>query len=214
MIGLLVRETDQRGSFCPKAKTARPLCNNTCRNLVGDLNDARRYCPKPDMLASSAARPQVKLWLKFSDEVAYNSVYAPTWMILNSKAMGGFTKEERQRLIDRIPQPERRKRWKRVSSGGFSEDELQSAADKMLLCFARCEQSLASGDFFVNGEFSLADIAMIPFVDRITNLRPEMFEGRSYPKLSLWYERMKSRTAFEMAFNFRDDPRANEMPNI
>jgi glutathione S-transferase len=159
-------------------------------------------------------RAQAKLWLKFSDEVAYNAVYAPTWMILSNKAMSGFTNEERQQLIDRIPQPERRKRWERVSSGGFSEEELQSAAGKMQLCLDRCEQSLASGDFFVNGEYSLADVAMIPFIDRITNLRPAIFEDGKYPKLMSWYERMKSRTAFDKAFNFRDDPRVNELPNI
>jgi glutathione S-transferase len=152
-------------------------------------------------------RAQVKLWLKFSDDVAYNAVYAPTWMILSSKAMSGFTDEERQRVIARIPQLERRKRW-------FSEAELQSAADKMLLCLKRCEQCLGSGDFLVNDEFSLADIAMIPFIDRITKLRPELFKNGHYPKLISWYDRMKSRGAFDHAFNFKDDPRATEMPNI
>jgi len=135
-------------------------------------------------------------------------------MILSRKAMSEFTNEERRRLIDRMPQPERRKRWERVPSGRFSEDELQSAADRISLCLERCEQSLVSGVFFVNGEFSLADIAMILFVDRITKLRPEIFDGRSYRKLSLWYDRIRSRAAFDKAFNLRDDPRASEMPNI
>ena len=160
------------------------------------------------------SRAQVKLWLKFSDDVAYNAVYAPTWMILSSKAMSGFTSEERQQVIARIPQSERRKRWERVSSGGFSEDELQAAADKMLLCMGRCEQSLVSGDFLVNGEFSLADVAMIPFIDRINNLRPEIFKGGNYPRVVSWYDRMKSRPAFDQAFNFKDDPRARELPNL
>jgi hypothetical protein len=42
MIEFLVRETDQSGSFWPNALIARQLCDNTCRNLVGDLDDARR----------------------------------------------------------------------------------------------------------------------------------------------------------------------------
>jgi glutathione S-transferase len=125
-----------------------------------------------------------------------------------------FTDEQRREIIARIPQPERRKRWEQVSSGGSSEDELQSAADKIQLCLDRCEQSLASGDFFVNGEFSLADIAMIPFIDRMTELRSEILDGRKHPKLASWYDRMKSRTAFDKAFNFSDDPRVNELPNM
>ena len=158
-------------------------------------------------------RAQVKLWLKFSDDVAYNAVYAATWMVLSSKAMSGLTNEQRQKVIARIPQSERRKRWESVSSGGF-EEELRSGVEKMMLCLDRCEQSLASGDFLVNGEFSLADVAMIPFIDRITKLRPEILGCGKYPKVMSWYDQMKSRPAFDQAFNFKDDPRAKELPNI
>jgi glutathione S-transferase len=188
----------------------RPIVESSI--IVEYLDDA--FPTRPLRPVEPYWRAQVRLWLKFSDDVAYNAVYAPTWMILSSKAMSGFTDEERQQVIARIPQPERRKRWEQVSSGGFSEDELQSAADKMLLCLDRSEQSLASGDFLVNGEFSLADIAMIPFIDRMTKLRPEIFDGGKYPKLVSWYDRMKSRTSFDKAFNFGDDPRVNELPNM
>jgi glutathione S-transferase len=159
-------------------------------------------------------RAQVKLWLKFSDDVAYNAVYAATWMVLSSKAMSGLTDEERRKIIARIPQPERRKRWESVSSGGLSEEELRSGVEKMLSCLGRCEHSLASGDFLVNDDFSLADIAIIPFIDRIAKLRPEILESGKYPRVISWYDRMKSRPAFERAFNFKDDPRVKELPNL
>lgn len=159
-------------------------------------------------------KSQVKLWLKFSDDVVYNAVYAATWMALSSKAMSGFTDEERRKIIARIPQSERRKRWESVSSGGFSEDELRSGVEKMILCLGRCEQSLASADFLVNGDFSLADIAMIPFIDRIAKLRPEILGSGKYPNVMSWHDRMKSRPAFDLAFNFKDDPRVSELPNI
>jgi hypothetical protein len=29
----------------------------------------------------------------------------------------------------------------------------------------------------------LADVAMIPFIDRINNLRPEIFKGGNYPRV-------------------------------
>jgi glutathione S-transferase len=44
-------------------------------------------------------RAQVKLWLKFSDDVAYNAVYAPTWMILSSKAMRGSRTNSDEKLL-------------------------------------------------------------------------------------------------------------------
>src|SRR5262245_51502856 len=180
--------------------------------IIEYLDDA---FPTPPLRPSDAYwKSQVKLWLKFSDDVAYNAIYAATWMVLSSKAMSGFTDEERQKIIARIPQSERRKRWENVSSGGFSEDELRSGVEKMILCLDRCEQSLASADFLVNGDFSLADIAMIPFIDRIAKLRPEILESGKYPNVMSWYDRMKSRPAFDLAFNFKDDPRVSELPNI
>jgi glutathione S-transferase len=74
----------------------------------------------------------------------------------------------------------------------------------MILCLGRCELSLASGDFLVNGDFSLADIAMIPFIDRIAKLRPEILESGKYPRVMSWYDRMKSWSAFDRAFNYAD----------
>jgi hypothetical protein len=42
MSGLLVRETDQYGSFLRKALIARQLWDNTCRNMVSRDAEARR----------------------------------------------------------------------------------------------------------------------------------------------------------------------------
>jgi hypothetical protein len=43
MIGLLLRETDQSGSFLRKASLARQLQGNSCRDMVsGDAEGRRR----------------------------------------------------------------------------------------------------------------------------------------------------------------------------
>jgi glutathione S-transferase len=35
-----------------------------------------------------------------------------------------------------------------------------------------------------------------------------------YPRLQGWYDRIQERPAFEKAFNFKDDPRAADLPNF
>lgn len=62
---------------------------------------------------------RMRLWLKFSDDVAYAAVYAPTWMILNRDAMKNLSVNEREELLSRIPQEDRRRRWADVSTNGF-----------------------------------------------------------------------------------------------
>lgn len=157
---------------------------------------------------------QMRLWLKFSDNVAYNAVYAPTWAVLSKRAAASFSEGNLQAVLERIPTKERRERWETVAREGFSEKEMQDAYDKMRQCFDRIEAALVQGPWLIGEVYSLADIAMIPFIDRIRNLRPEFLADEDYPRLIEWEHNMRARPAFDDAFNFRDDPRAAELPNM
>ncbi len=176
------------------------------------LEDAFPKVPlRPD---DAYGRARMRLWLKYSDDVAYQAVYAPTWMILNRDAMTGLSAAEREAVLARIPQEERRRRWRDVSTHGFSEEVLTSAVDKMRGCLSRVELALHEAHWLAGGACTLADFAMLPFIDRIRNLKPEFFACDAYPETSDWYARLKDRPAFAQALDFKDDPRAAEMINI
>ncbi len=160
------------------------------------------------------SRAQMRLWEKFSDEVAYKAVYVPTWQRLKPRAAAGLADGAISNTLARVPTHERRDRWQKMAQGGFSEEELTEAYDKMSVCLDRVEKSLASASWLAGESYSLADIAMIPFIDRIRNLRPELMPQSKYPNLWDWIERMRARPAFAKAFDFRDDPRAAELPNF
>ena len=160
------------------------------------------------------ARAQVREWLKFSDTIAYDAVYVPTWMILSAGAMRDLSKPERDALLARIPTTERRKRWEQVTSAGFDQAEIEAAYVKMRTCLERCEAALERSQWLGGDNYSLADIAIVPFVDRIGNLKPEFLASSLYPKLNNWYSTMRARPAFAKAFEFDDDPRAAKLVNI
>jgi glutathione S-transferase len=176
------------------------------------LEDAFPEVPLRPRDAGACAR--MRLWLKFSDDVAYQAVYAPTWMILNRDAMKGLSSSERESLLSRIPQEERRKRWAQVSASGFSEDVLLSAVEKMRGCLGRCDAALGESHWLAGEDCTLADFAVLPFIDRIRNIQPQFFAGGSYPHVEDWYARLKDRPSFAKALDFRDDPRAAEMVNL
>ena len=160
------------------------------------------------------ARAQMRLWTKFSDEVAYKAVYAPTWEILSKRASASFAEDKLQDVLARIPTKERRNRWETVARNGFTDDEMRDAYDKMRQCLDRIEAALAYGPWLAGEAYSLGDIAMIPFIDRIRNLRPEFMPANAFPRLTAWEATLRARPAFDRAFNFRDDPRAAELPNM
>ena len=158
-------------------------------------------------------RAQMRLWMKFSDDVAYKAVFAPTWHRLRHRAAAGLESGKLGETLASIPTAERRDRWEKMSQGGYSDAELEAAYDQMRLCLDRAEAQLARSAWLAGETFSLADIAMLPFVDRIQNLRPE-FIGPEYPGLVAWLARCRARKSFPAAYAFKDDPRAAELPNF
>jgi glutathione S-transferase len=171
--------------------------------------------PEPALRPNDAFdRAAMRLWTKYSDDTAYKAVYVPTWHHLRSRAAQGLAEESLQRTLSNIPDAERKARWEKMASGGFSEKELSEAYDRMSECLKKVNDGLHRGPWLAGQDYSLADIAMIPFVDRINNLRPDLLDRDRLPRLIDWYDRIRQRPAFDKAFTFRDDPRAAELPNL
>ena len=169
---------------------------------------------KPLKPADPYWRAQMRLWLKFSDDVAYKAVYAPTWHKLRHRAEAGLEAGKLADTLAHIPTPERRDRWEKMSQGGYGEKELEAAYALMQVCLARAKAQLRETAWLAGEAFSLADIALLPFVERINNLRPEFLEGPEHAFLNAWLERCRARPSFPAAYRFKDDPRAAELPNI
>jgi glutathione S-transferase len=159
-------------------------------------------------------RATMRLWTKFSDEVAYKAVYVPTWHHLRSRAEEGLKDANLQSTLSRVPDRERKERWEKMADGGYSDEELRQAYLHMEDCLAKVEQGLRIGPWLAGKAYSLADIAVIPFIDRINNLRPDLVDEKKLPRLIDWYGRMRERPAFARAIHFSDDPRAAELPNL
>ena len=180
--------------------------------IIEFIEDA--FPQKPLRPRDPGAVADMRQWLKFSDNVAYNAVYVPTWSIMAERARPSFTEDKLQAVLDKIPTKERRERWATVAREGFTEQEMQGAYDKMHQCLTRIEKAMAKTQWLAGKEFSLADIAMIPFINRIRNLKPEFLHRAQYPGVNRWEASMRERPSFEKAFDFKDDPRAAELPNM
>ena len=113
-----------------------------------------------------------------------------------------------------MPTLERRERWRKIARDGVLAEEIERCYSDMDRCLLQVEAAVSRGPWLAGGTYSLADIAMIPFIDRVHNLRPDLFPRERYPNAADWYGRMRARPAFDPAFNFRDDPKAAGLPNI
>ena len=65
----------------------------------------------------------------------------------------------------------------------------------------KMEESLSLAPWLAGNEYSLGDIAMAPFINRIEVLKPpEMVGAARRPKLADWWQRIQARPAFQHAF--------------
>ena len=98
---------------------------------------------------------------------------------------------------------------KRAEQGVLAEEDAAYANLEDLL--DRMEASLANGPWILGEAFSLADIAMAPFINRIEVLeRPIIIDASIRPRIAEWWRRIQNRPGFKAAFSFAnpnaDDP--------
>ncbi len=152
--------------------------------------------------AAPLARADMRLWLKWSDERAYKAVYVPTWDRLSRPVAQKLSDEELDQRLAAVPTAERRARWHATARKGFTQAEFDAAYGEMNATFDRMEAALADGRSWLVGDYSLADIAIVPFVERIDDLRPDLLASGKWPGVSAWFARYQKRPAYDKAFFF------------
>lgn len=159
--------------------------------------------PAPALRPADAyARAEMRLWIKWSDEHAYKAVYVPTWDRLSRPVATQLSDGELAERLAHVPTAERRARWQATAREGFGREEFEAAYAEMELTFDKLEAQLADGRDWLAGTYSLGDIAIVPFVERIDDLRPDLLASGRWPRTAAWYARCRARPAFDKAFFF------------
>ena len=176
----------------------KPVCESTA--IIDYLEET---FPEPPLSPADAdGLRRMKEWEKWSDEVGYAAVYVPTWNKLSKPMAEKLLPAELEKVLAGVPTEERRARWQTVATGGFGDAELNEAYAQMRQTFERLEESLAGSPYLAGDTFSLGDIAMVPFVERMTDLKPELTGPDVYPKTHAWLARLAARPSWQDTFFF------------
>jgi glutathione S-transferase len=105
-------------------------------------------------------------------------------------------------MLDHTPVPEFRERWRILTKGGYSEDQLRSSLDSLTFAFGRMDEELARrGPWLAGKTYSLGDISMLAIAHRITQLYPEKLDRKAFPRLGDWWDRSMARPAAKFAYS-------------
>ena len=126
------------------------------------------------MPADARRRLQVRRWLKYHDDIAHAAVRDASFQLLYKPVLAAMPRLELEALVARHPRPERRRKFLDGANTQIDWDVLLASSRASLTVARRINARLeegAGGQRWLEGEaFTLADVAMAPFAERIANL--------------------------------------------
>jgi glutathione S-transferase len=148
------------------------------------------------------ARAQVRVWTKAVDEELHPACSTITYVVSHRHTIlrngaGSFADFLKQGPGEGTAARERKWRWIQEGIGAPGAAEQIRLYDGYL---AKMERTLGHGEWLVGDDFTMADIALAPYVNRLAALSlHEMWENGRYPQLQRWFEALRSRPAFAAA---------------
>jgi glutathione S-transferase len=160
-------------------------------------------------------RAQVRIWTKAVDEELHPACSALTYVLSHRhtilrNGVGSF--DDFLARGGTEGRSARTLKWQWIQQGL----DAPGAADKIRLYdgyLHRMEEALAESEWLAGDSFSMADIALAPYVNRLAVLSCQgMWQDGRLPRLEAWFERLRARPTFEPAFRkWMPDDLAAEM---
>jgi glutathione S-transferase len=152
---------------------------------------------------SPIERARVRVWTKAVDEELHPACSAITYVVSHRHTIlrnGAGSFEEFIARGAREGLAARTLKWQWIQLGL----DAPGAADKIRLYdtyLHKMEQALRESEWLVGDRFSMADIAMTPYVNRLDALAMHgLWERGRLPRVERWFERVRARPSFRPAF--------------
>jgi glutathione S-transferase len=147
---------------------------------------------------------RMRYWNKFVDEHVMNYVSMHGWHRMVGVIARKVDSGEFEKLMERIPLPDQRKKW-RTARSGFSDAALANATEKILYAVDKVEKQLGRSAWLAGDAYTLADINFYSMCGMmVERMFPEMDIARRCPKLVAWREKMNARPAIVTALQQED----------
>jgi glutathione S-transferase len=86
-------------------------------------------------------------------------------------------------------------------AAGFDRDDVAAALEELNNTLERMEKALVSGPWLIGDELTLADIVVMPTIDRLADLGLSGDWPIRFPGVSDWYARLQRRPACRKTYS-------------
>jgi len=144
------------------------------------------------------ARAHMRYWLDRSESVLHKNINILSHNRFMTKFFGQFSLEEKLAIADRQPRVGTRTERKRRYQHGVSAEEEQLAEAVLAECLDDMEKELTRQPWLAGEEYSLGDIAMVPFFERFeANRLAGLLDWDKRPAVGDWWARIRERPAYD-----------------
>jgi glutathione S-transferase len=173
-----------------------PIINSFCINEY--IDDA---FPEPPLRpAAPVARARMRYWAWTADEIHLQLARLTHAKLLQS-SVDDLSPQDKAIMLKATPVPDKRERWRILTVGGYSQQQLDAALDNVVFVFSRMEEELGQRGPWLAGEtYSLGDISMLAIVHRISELYPDRLDRTAFPRMMDWWDRSMDRPAAAYAY--------------
>ena len=156
--------------------------------------------PEPPLSPVDAyGRAEMRNWIRYADERIGNLIIF-NWKHSIAKVASKWTDAELAEAMKKIPSKERQQAWLRAARQPYTPEEENEARRKLTLMLDKMEQSLEQHAWLVGERYSLADIAVVPFVKRMDEeIIPDEMSAAKHPRVHAWWKKLQARPAFKEA---------------
>lgn len=156
------------------------------------------FTEAPLMPENARARATVRLVNKLIDEYVHNACTVLTFAIAFRPRFQKMNPAEVESYLAKAPNQKRSDHKRDVIAHGLDSKFCIEAVEHFVKLFQWIERLTQEHDYLASNEFSLADIAAIPYVIRLDMLHLAPM-WQSQPGVSAWYERVRNRPSVERA---------------
>ena len=148
--------------------------------------------------ADPHVRARMRVAVKYEDDLIYPAIRIPSFNLMLRSILARRTDDEIDRMMATHPDPRRAENYKKTARGPVDGEAVAEATRKLEVGLDRLEATLADGPWLAGAQFTLADIALAPMMDRLEFLAMAgLWDGR--PRVRDWVARLKARPSYQAA---------------
>lgn len=144
-------------------------------------------------------RATMRFWMKHVDVKLHPACGTLQWPMLMRERLMAKSDQERQALLERIPEKPRRERQKRLVQFGLDSPDVADAVRVYRKTIIDMEAALEQTTWLVGDQFSLADVCVAPYFQTLQQFAWTTLYDRDCPKVTDWVARCRDLKSYQTA---------------